>query len=226
MHIHFEPCVLKINRRLSIAASYLQMLEKSLPYAKEVAIRELKVKAKAESWVVEEYFEDLNILDHDLEEIPNLASNAFIAYLHGMVEHGLSSVCNTLHKKRKLSLRINDLAGSPIERAKTYLTKLAGISVGSDPRWPVLMNLAQLRHAILHAGGEVGGSINIEKEVKRIQKLYPNEISIWDRDLDGTRVIFISLPLCKRLLSEVELFFAQLFKASGLKGIIIDVDDT
>ncbi len=90
---------------------------------------------------------------------------------------------------------MNDLAGSPIERVKNYLTKLAGISVGSDPNWPVLMDLAQLRHVILHAGGEVGGSSNIEKEVKRIQKLYPNEISIRDRDLVGTPMVFISLPL-------------------------------
>lgn len=226
MHICFEPCVLRIKGRLSIAGSYLQTLEKSLPHAKELAIRELKAKAEANSWVAEDYFADSDNLDHDFEAIPSFAGNAFIAYLHGMVEHGLSIVCNTLYEKKKLSLRMNDLAGSPIERAKTYLTKLAGIRVGSDPSWSALMDFAQLRHVILHAGGEIRGSGNIEKEIKRIQRRYPNEISIEDRDLLGTCEVCISLPLCQRLLSEVEIFFDRLFKASGLEGITFEDDGT
>lgn len=122
MRIRFEPSVLRIKGRLSIAGSYLQTLEKSLPHAKEFAIGELKAKAKADSWATEEYFADLDNLDDDFEAMPGFASYAFIAYLHGMVEHGLSIVCNTLYEKKNLSLRMNDLAGSPIERAKTYLT--------------------------------------------------------------------------------------------------------
>ncbi len=168
MRISFDPCVLKIKGRLSIAGSYLQTLEQSLPNIKERAIIELKAKAKTESWAAEEYFSNLDILDHDFELIPSLAGNAFIAYLHGIVEHGLSAVCNRLYEKKKLSPKMNDLAGSPIERAKTYLTKLAGIRVGSDPSWPVLMDLAQLRHVILHAGGEVKDSSNIEEVIERI----------------------------------------------------------
>jgi len=219
MRIRFEPCVIRIKGRLSIAGSYLQTLEEYLPHAKEVASRKLKAKAEAESWAAEEYFADLDTLDHDFEAIPETASNAFIAYLHGMVEYGLSSVCNTLYEKKKLPLRMNDLTGSPMERAKNYLTKLAGIRLGSDPSWPVLMDLAQLRHLILHAGGEVEGSSNIEKEIKRIQKRYPNEISIHDHYLLGTCEVCVSLPLCQRFLSEVEIFFDRLFKASGLEGI-------
>ena len=88
------------------------------------------------------------------------------------------------------------------------------------------MDLAQLRNIILHAGGEVGNSSNIEKEVKRTQKLYPNEISIQDRNLGGTRVVSISLLLCKWLPQEVELFFIRLFEASGLEGIRIDDNST
>jgi hypothetical protein len=221
VRICLEPCVLRIKGRFSIAGSYLQTLEKSLPHAKKVAIRELRAKAKAESWVAEEYFSDLDNLEHDFESIPNLAGSAFIAYLHGTVEHGLSMVCNRLCEKKNLTLRMNDLAGSPIERAKIYLTKLAGIRVGSDPNWSVLMDLAQLRHVILHGGGEVLGSTNIEKEIKRIQKRYPNEISIEDHDLLGTHEVCISLLLCQRLLSDVEIFFDRLFKSSGLEGSTI-----
>ena len=224
MRIRFEPCVLRIKGRLSIAGSYLKTLEKSLPHAKEVASRELKAKAEVNSWVAEDYFEGLDILDHDFEAIPSLAGSAFIAYLHGMVEYGLSIVCNTLYEKKKLSLRMNDLAGSPVERAKIYLTKLAGIRIGSDPSWSVLMDVAQLRHVILHAGGEVGGSGNIKKEIHRIQRRYPNEISIEDRDLLGICEVCVSLPLCQRLLSEVEIFFDRLFKASELEGITFEED--
>jgi len=219
VRIRFEPSVLRIKGRLSIAGSYLQTLEKFLPHAKEVAIRELKAKAKAESWVAEDYFSDLGNLEHDFESIPNLAGSAFIAYLHGIVEHGLFMVCNRLCEKKNIPLRVNDLAGSPIERAKIYLTRLAGIRVGSDPNWSILMDLAQLRHVILHGGGEVSGSSNIEKEIKRTQSRYPNEISIEDHDLLGTHEVHISLPLCHRLLSDVEIFFDRLFRSSGLESI-------
>lgn len=98
--------------------------------------------------------------------------------------------------------------------------------MGSDPSWLVLMDLAHLRHVILHAGGEVAGSGKIEKEIQRMQRRYPNEISIEDRDLFGTCEVCISLPLCRRLLSEVEMFFDRLFKASGLEGIAIEDDGT
>ena len=111
VRIRFDPCVLRIKGRLSIAGSYLQTLEKSLPRAKEVGIRELKAKAKAESWVAEEYFSDLDNLEHDFEAIPNLAGSAFIAYLHGTVEHGLSKVCDRLHEQKKLPLKMTDLTG-------------------------------------------------------------------------------------------------------------------
>lgn len=114
MLISFEPCVLRIKGRLSIAGSYLQSLKRSLPHAKKLAIRELKAKAEADSWVAEEYFADLENLDHDFEAIPNLAGSAFIAYLHGIVEHGLSIVCDRLYEKKKLPLRMTELAGSPV----------------------------------------------------------------------------------------------------------------
>lgn len=221
MHIHFESCVLRITGRLSIARSYLQTLENSLPNAKRLAIQELKATAKAHYWDAEEYFEGIGNIDHEFGAIPDLAGSAFIAYLHGIVEHGLSIVCNTLNKKKKLPLLINDIAGSPIERAKTYLTKLAGIKVGRDPGWSALTDLAKLRHVILHAGGEVGEASNIEKEIARIQKRYPGMLSVEDRDLLGTREVCVSLPLCRQLLSEVEAFFDRLFKASGLEGVTV-----
>ena len=224
MLIRFEPCVLRIKGRLSIAGSYLQTLEKSFPHAKIIAIKELTAKAKAESWIAEDYFSDVTNLEHDFESIPNLAGSAFIAYLHGTVEHGLSIVCNRLREKKNLPLRINDLSGSPIERAKIYLTKLAGIRVGNDPNWSVLTDLAQLRHIILHAGGEVADNSNIEKDIRRMQSLYPYEISIEDHDLLGIHEVYISLSLCHRFLSEAENFFDRLFKSAGLQGITIKDD--
>jgi hypothetical protein len=78
MNIRFDPCVIRVKGRLSIAGSYLKTLEDSLPHANKTAIIELKAKAKAESWDAEEYFIDEDILDHDFEEIPVMAGNAFI----------------------------------------------------------------------------------------------------------------------------------------------------
>lgn len=135
-------------------------------------------------------------------------------------------MCDRLHEQKKLPLKMTDLTGRPIERAKVYLTKLAGIRVGSDPQWSTLMDLARLRHIILHAGGEVRDSNKVDEEINRIHKRYPNEISIEDRDLFGTCEVSISIPLCQRLLSEVEIFFDRLFKASGLEGITIDEEGT
>lgn len=221
MRINMDPYVLKIIGRLSIAESYLQTLENSLPRAKSLAIRKLKERAKANSWTAEEYFADVDIVDYEFEEIPALASGAFIAYLHGVVEHGLSTVCNRLNEKKKLPLRVNDINGSPIERAKTYLTKLAGIRFGDDSSWMAMTDLAKLRHVILHAGGEIGKASDIEKEIARIQKRYPNMLSVEDRDFLGVREVCISLQLCWEVLSEVETFFNRLFKASGLGGITV-----
>ena len=221
MLISLEPTVIKIKSRISIAGSYLKTLEKSLPTAQKVAIDELRAKAKANSWGADDYFSDLSNLEHDFEEIPNLAGSAFIAYVNGLVEHGLTSVCDRLHEKKHLPLRIQDLNGSLTERAKIYLTKLAGIKVGNNS-WQNLNDLAILRHAILHAGGEVRDSRKVEEAIQRIRKRYPEDILIKDFDVFGGREINVTLSLCKKILLEVETFFDQLFSLLNLKGVTVD----
>lgn len=220
--------VLKFEGRLRGARSYLEMLEESLPRAKDRAARRLMEEAEARSWPAHEYSAENDDLKHDFEQvIPCLASSAFIAYLHSVVEYGLSVVCDRLHNRNNLPLKASELSGSAIERSKNYLTKLAKIKVGSDPSWSYMKDLATLRHVILHAGGEIERSGKLKKDICRIQKQYPNEISIQDLGWPGTtHEIRISLSLCGQLLNEVEMFFGRLLKAAEWQSVTIDEEGT
>jgi hypothetical protein len=217
MIINFDPCVIRIKSRLSIAGSYLDTLEKSLPIAKGLALDQLKVKAKVESWVPENYFMEEDIVDNTFEGIPILAEQAFIAYLHGIVETGLAAVCKRLYDKKKFSIEVKDIAGSPVEKAKTYLTKVVGVPIGKDASWQLLTDLAMLRNTVLHAGGEVDNSSKVASTIKRMERKYPGDISIKTYEWPESRQVHISLRLCRTLLQEVDSFFKRLFIAVGLE---------
>lgn len=226
--IKFEPAVLKIESRFKGARFYLKMLEESLPRAKDRAARRLKEEAEARSWPAHEYSAEDDDLKHDFEQvIPCLASSAFIAYLHSVVEYGLSVVCDRLHDRNDLPLKASELSGSAIERSKNYLTKLAKIKVANHPSWSCMKNLAKLRNVMLHAGGELERSGKLKEDISLILEQYPNEISIQDLGWSGTtHEICLSLSLCGQLLNEVELFFGWLLKAAQLQGVTIDDEGT
>jgi len=222
MKVKFELAVLKIQGRLDCARAYLEALEESLPHAKNVFAERLREKAEASAWPADEYYAEAGMLEHSFDdEIPGLASNAFIAYLHGIVEHGLTSVANRLGETRELPLKVNEISGSAIERSKTYLTKLAGIRIGNDVSWSGLRDLAKIRNIVLHAGGEIARP-DLKEDIRRLQAQYPGGILLQEPWLGAPDEIRISLSFCKQMLTEVEQFFDWLFLLAGLQGIAVD----
>ena len=193
MKVKFDWVVVKILSRLDSARAYLDALEEALPHARDVTVQKLKKKAEADEWTDDEYFAEMGVLEQDFKQtIPSIASSAFVSFLYAIVEHGLISISNRLREVKDLPLKVNDIIGSPIDKSKSYLTKIAGIQIGDYPGWSQLMDLAKIRHIILHAGGEIVNS-DIEQSIHRIQKQYPNDVHIENRWFGAPDEIRISL---------------------------------
>ncbi|WP_157198048.1 hypothetical protein [Methylomonas sp. DH-1] len=77
----------------------------------------------------------------------------------------LNHLCRTAKEKLHLDLTCDDLSGKGIERAKNYLTKVAGIDTPFKSNlWQNIKLFSEVRNKIAHSGGIV--DLNKDKDKK------------------------------------------------------------
>jgi hypothetical protein len=133
---------------------------------------------------------------------------SFIALLHIVFETHLRKFCACIQRERHLSLALRDIQGSPIDRAKTYFTKVAQLPITNFPEWGQLRMLQKIRDCIVHTYGYVAESQQ-EKEIRELAaKSIGLTIDPWGRLLP-TKVFCEQHVLC------VDTFFRKLSEALG-----------
>ena len=90
------------------------------------------------------YFAELGHLEDLFEEdiVPTMRYS-FVVFLHTVFESQLRAFCNRIQRERTLPLGLNDVRGSAMEQARTYLAKMISIPV---------------REPLINAGGYPGMS--------------------------------------------------------------------
>lgn len=84
-----------------------------------------------------------------------LAASAHIA-IWGAYESAVHEIATYYAKNRGISLRLSDLKGSFVERAKRYFGSVLHFPLHPDGTdWPQLERLADLRHILAHANGRI-----------------------------------------------------------------------
>ena len=222
--VRWEPVVIDTFAWIFGIRAFLEEVATALPGAESKARHTLKQLAEEQKWDESDYGLEEGELDSKFKHwLPRLVGYSAITLIHTLVETQLAATANRLRELHGYSLKINDLCGDPVERAKTYLTKVARIQVGSDKGWPVLQDLARLRHIIIHRRGRQGSEPKDQKFVQQLTKRYPGEISLCGRRDDAETALEVSLPACKRFIDETEQFFERIFAATGWpKGAVIE----
>ena len=186
--------------------AYIEQMERTLPEAEERERDELRDLAQT----YESYSEGKSEVESKWDYwIPRVLSYSLIILVHSIVETQLVALCERLRAKHGKSLKVSELSGSPIERAKIFLSKVVELNVGEDPDWETLRDLAKIRNAIVHHGGALGTDQQKEA-IEILVAKYSPELLIHIGDVRP------SLALCKRFLDTVEVFFRRLFHAAGL----------
>lgn len=89
---------------------------------------------------------------------------------HSLLETGLNSICHGERRRFRHRLSLRDLEGQGIQRAKTYLEKVCGVSFpSSTAEWTRMRILAELRNVIAHADGDIERATQKERITQMVR---------------------------------------------------------
>lgn len=136
------------------------------------------------------------------EVFPHLHRSAVLLSVFAFFEHNLNVVCDSLAQEHDKLLRVSDLHGRGLKRAKIYLSKEIGIIFPSESEsWRELSLLQKLRNVVAHRDGLLKED---DKELKMyIEKSY--YVSI-----DSTGHVRLKEGILTHLLQHLEWFFIDL----------------
>jgi hypothetical protein len=93
------------------------------------------------------------------DELPTVLRYAVLAAADTALETYLNNTCQTYAEVENAQVRLDDLTGRGIRRARSYLTKVAGIAVPGGSTWTNVIRLHELRNCVIHADGHVSTSL-------------------------------------------------------------------
>lgn len=89
-------------------------------------------------------------------EFPNILRTSVFLSLYSFLENQLVVLCKQIQSRKRISLSVNDLNDSGIEKASKYLKKVVGIDFPDNTKeWTYIKQCNQLRNCIVHNGGIV-----------------------------------------------------------------------
>jgi hypothetical protein len=134
---------------------------------------------------------------------------SFIVFVHTIFETRLRGFCIGEQRARKLPIGLADLYGkSALDQAKTYLTRLVGVAVGSFNEWAHLQRFQDVRNCIVHQYGYLSANDKRHDGIRQFAA-GPNGIVITSDDR-----IQLSCAFCEQHLTNIESFFKRLIAAA------------
>lgn len=142
----------------------------------------------------------------DLREIfgeyfPNLQRRSALITLFSFLEYELNKLCTLLQRTENYNVSFRDIAGAGIERAKTYLLKVASLDV--DPAaaaWNEIKNIQALRNLVVHADGRL--SSHDGQERSRVVRYVASSAL-----LKGTTEVLLQAGYLKHTLDTFDAYF-------------------
>jgi len=87
---------------------------------------------------------------------PRLLRSALLGGTFSLFEHSLHALCRDFSGRIQARVRVDDLRGSGIGRARLFLERVAGVPFPSpDPLWEDIDRVRLLRNCIAHGTGEL-----------------------------------------------------------------------
>jgi hypothetical protein len=189
---------------------YLGMIESQFEIARE--IERTRTHSNPPSRVSEDDFSEWQAEIEFFEErydrdFPSKIRYSFVVLLHIELENRLRATCDEISRRKNIVIREKDLKGSPIERAKTFLDKIAMLSLNNQQAWQGLKDLQNIRDCIVHTNGQIEAS----RDKKRLLELCEKRLGI--ANLEGT--LMIKNAYCIKAIEAIAAYFDNLFDSAG-----------
>jgi hypothetical protein len=213
--MNLDLCAIDAQSAINRLRLYLGIIEKGMEstYRSEKAKHEAGAPTTGDEEDRELHWQLGNHIDRLYDEDLKPAMRySFIVLVHIVFENQLRQFCNEIKKEKKFNLSLPDLSGSPIDRAQTFLSKVAGLSVGGFPEWQNVRSIQKVRDCVVHAYGRLGDLAN-DKDKKAIRELATKNVGIGVDQYSGK--LTIDNAFCEWCLTEVEKLFENLFVTAG-----------
>lgn len=216
MRLHINMLVADTFGWIFGARAFIEEIQRWLPEGRQRDMELARRLAQVLGWGEVDFQAERSDVESKFEYwIPRVAAYSSISLTYTIVETQLIATAEQLRATHGYKLKINELGGDPIDRAKKYLTKVADIDVGSDPAWAILTDLAKIRHIIVHRNGRPGR--DRPEVLQGLARRYPGDILIAGA---GGLGLGVSIALCNRMLDEVEGFFKRIFEQAGIGAAV------
>lgn len=116
---------------------------------------------------------------------PQIQWRSEFLVIYSYFEHTLNRVCSEVQKKSNFKLQLKDIHGKGIERARTYLVKLANVDEPfKSKHWQRAKFLSKIRNEIAHNNSVIEYKIDEPKSLSakiqneqyiEIEKMFPNK---------------------------------------------------
>ena len=174
--------------------------------------------------------------EHDF---PLMIRYSFVVQLYILLETRLKAACDEISRRSslelkekekkplvspresyaslKLELKESDFKGTPIERATTFLRKVANVPVKENASWQWLADLQKVRNCIVHTNGQIG----ISNDGAHLKKLCKRNIGL---SAEG-RDLMIEPRYCKKSLEMIKSFFKVIFDSAHFGSAMLFVEE-
>lgn len=133
-----------------------------------------------------------------------LSYYSLVLVMVSLLEEAFNTLCRAYHIMKEYEIEQKDMAGQGLERAITYLDKVAGVKgIKADPKWEYVKTIRDARNMIVHNGGRVTGKTNayekfgfyLHEEDKRLGFEYDDIIRMYEAILEFINRVFIIEPI-------------------------------
>lgn len=156
----------------------------------------------------EEFYELYIDEYHQLSKIfPNILRSSLFIMHYAFFESQLSNLCKSLQKQFSYPIKLTELRGKGIDRAKDYMKKIGKIINFPDqtPAWNNIKRYEDIRNFVMHKASKLDES----KQVKKVETFINAKSSI---DLDPLKNIQFAKSFCPEVNNTLQSFFNELFK--------------
>lgn len=154
-------------------------------------ITEIQNGLDDQSWDLKEVFE---------VHFPSLQRNSALITLFSFLEKELDSLCILFQKEKKLKLKLKDINGKGIDRATTYLMKVASLNFTKSTEWNEVKSIQKIRNLIVHNGGSLE---NPDGSTKKHEVEYIESCKF----LSGEKEVLIQNGYLEYVLSSIDSYF-------------------
>ncbi len=207
----------RINSNLEALGVFVATINAAIPDLHRRSKEALTAAAQERDWPWEEF--DCATQDLDgtyMFTLPGVLNKSVIAMLHAATEAGLIDLCRHHHRAKNMLFDVGELSGSPIDRARLYLSRCADIDLTRDPAWPLVRDVQFLRNLIVHGNGIVTPLRASEKRISCLLSRYPDMVIADIHLLGPEKEIRVTSEFCTLAIDLNYGLFRRLFRGLGI----------